>query len=265
MKDVELGLAHTSNAERSIEGLTAGLRRIDRAQDLSNRCHFGASSFLSAGVRCGLRTPRMRSLRYPGEGQAVGLRNELTSHRILHLYGVVSECAHNLNVRDSIAPVIGLILSPFVVRALRGMARAPVPASSGTAGALAGPAGRTLRQRDAATASGGGRLVELPWAPSLGLSLSFNLDGLGLLFAIADHRRRRAHRSVRQPLPRRPRPGEPLLRLAIRVHGRDARRGPQRQHPHAVRVLGAHRLYLVPAHRLRARAGRRPTQPRYRR
>src|SRR5688500_16101719 len=30
---------------------------------------------------------------------------------------------------------------------------------------------------------GGGRLVELPWAPSLGLSLSFNLDGLGLLFA----------------------------------------------------------------------------------
>jgi NADH:ubiquinone oxidoreductase subunit 5 (subunit L)/multisubunit Na+/H+ antiporter MnhA subunit len=30
---------------------------------------------------------------------------------------------------------------------------------------------------------GGGRLVELPWAPSRGLSLSFNLDGLGLLFA----------------------------------------------------------------------------------
>ena len=30
---------------------------------------------------------------------------------------------------------------------------------------------------------GGGRLVELPWAPSLHLSLSFNLDGLGLLFA----------------------------------------------------------------------------------
>ena len=29
-----------------------------------------------------------------------------------------------------------------------------------------------------------GRLVELAWAPSLGLSLSFNLDGLGLLFAI---------------------------------------------------------------------------------
>jgi multicomponent Na+:H+ antiporter subunit A len=33
------------------------------------------------------------------------------------------------------------------------------------------------------TAPGGRRLVELAWAPSLGLSLSFNLDGLGLLFA----------------------------------------------------------------------------------
>jgi multicomponent Na+:H+ antiporter subunit A len=32
--------------------------------------------------------------------------------------------------------------------------------------------------------SAGGRLVELPWAPSLGLVLSFNLDGLGLLFAL---------------------------------------------------------------------------------
>src|SRR5688500_5196842 len=30
----------------------------------------------------------------------------------------------------------------------------------------------------------GSRLVELAWAPSLGLSLSFNLDGLGLLFAL---------------------------------------------------------------------------------
>jgi multicomponent Na+:H+ antiporter subunit A len=30
----------------------------------------------------------------------------------------------------------------------------------------------------------GRRLVELPWAPSLGLSLSFNIDGLGLLFAL---------------------------------------------------------------------------------
>jgi len=33
-------------------------------------------------------------------------------------------------------------------------------------------------------ASVGRRAIELPWAPSLGLSLSFNLDGLGLLFAL---------------------------------------------------------------------------------
>jgi multicomponent Na+:H+ antiporter subunit A len=32
--------------------------------------------------------------------------------------------------------------------------------------------------------SEGGRLVEVPWAPSLGLSLAFNLDALGLLFAL---------------------------------------------------------------------------------
>jgi multicomponent Na+:H+ antiporter subunit A len=32
--------------------------------------------------------------------------------------------------------------------------------------------------------SAGPRVIELPWAPSLGLSLSFNLDGLGVLFAL---------------------------------------------------------------------------------
>ena len=71
------------------------------------------------------------------------------------------------------------------------------------------------------------------------------------------HRHRRAHRSLRQPLPRRSRPRRPLLRVIVRVHGSDARRRSQRQHPHAVRVLGAHRLHVVPAHRLRTRAGRR--------
>jgi multicomponent Na+:H+ antiporter subunit A len=30
----------------------------------------------------------------------------------------------------------------------------------------------------------GPRRIDLPWAPSLGLTLSFNLDGLGLLFAL---------------------------------------------------------------------------------
>ena len=34
-----------------------------------------------------------------------------------------------------------------------------------------------------ASVPGTSRIVEIPWAPSLGLTLSFNLDGLGLLFA----------------------------------------------------------------------------------
>jgi len=41
-----------------------------------------------------------------------------------------------------------------------------------------------LASEMARAVSGAGRLVQLPWAPSLGLSLSFNLDGLGLLFAL---------------------------------------------------------------------------------
>ena len=108
-------------------------------------------------------------------------------------------------------------------------------------------------------------LVELPWAPSLGLSLSFNLDGLGLLFAMLitgigalivlyASRYLDGHPQA-----------EPLLRVAVRVHGRDARRRPQRQHPHAVRVLGADRLHVVPAHRLRPRAARPREQRPYRR
>ena len=104
--------------------------------------------------------------------------------------------------------------------------------------------------------SEGGRLIEQAWAPSLGLSLSFNLDGLGLLFAIlitgiGAFIVLYASRYLEEPRARRP-----FLRITVRVHGRDGRRRSQQQHPHAVRVLGAHRVYLVPAHWLRARAGR---------
>jgi len=44
VKDVEPRLARTSNAERSIEGVAACLREIDRTQDLLNRCHIDTSS-----------------------------------------------------------------------------------------------------------------------------------------------------------------------------------------------------------------------------
>ena len=136
------------------------------------------------------------------------------------------------------------------------MACEPFPASSGSAGRLAGRAGRTLWQRIAESGSGRrppgrtavGAVARIVAVVQPRWSRAVVRD--------ADYRHRRAHRSLRQPLPRRPRPGEPLLCLAVRVHGRDARRRPQRQHPDAVRVLGAHGLYVVPAHRLRTRAGR---------
>jgi multicomponent Na+:H+ antiporter subunit A len=80
--------------------------------------------------------------------------------------------------------VIGFfIVSPFVVAIPAAWFVRRFPHRAGVLAAW--PAvltiflGNELRR----TASGAGRLVELPWAPSLGLSLAFNLDGLGLLFA----------------------------------------------------------------------------------
>ena len=80
--------------------------------------------------------------------------------------------------------MIGFILSPFVVAILAAWFVSRFPHRAGILAAwpalLAVVLGNEMRR----AVSGGGRLVELPWAPSLGLSLSFNLDGLGLLFAI---------------------------------------------------------------------------------
>ena len=80
--------------------------------------------------------------------------------------------------------MIGLILSPFVVAILAAWLVGRFPHRAGILAAwpalLAVLLGNEMRR----AVSGGGRLVELPWAPSLGLTLSFNLDGLGLLFAI---------------------------------------------------------------------------------
>ena len=80
--------------------------------------------------------------------------------------------------------MIGLILSPFVVALLAVWFVSRFPHRVGILAAwpalLAVLLGNEMRR----AVSGGGRLVELPWAQSLGLSLSFNLDGLGLLFAI---------------------------------------------------------------------------------
>jgi multicomponent Na+:H+ antiporter subunit A len=81
--------------------------------------------------------------------------------------------------------VIGLvILSPFALAIPAAWFVSRVPHRAGLLATwpaliailLANEFRRTMNE-------GRSRLVELPWAPSLGLSLSFNLDGLGLLFA----------------------------------------------------------------------------------
>jgi len=80
--------------------------------------------------------------------------------------------------------VVGFIISPFVVAILAAGFVSRFPRRAGWLALwpalLAVLLGHEMRR----AVSGGGRLVELAWAPSLGLSLSFNLDGLGLLFAI---------------------------------------------------------------------------------
>ena len=80
--------------------------------------------------------------------------------------------------------MIGLIVSPFVVAIFSGWVVSRFPRRAGILAAwpllLALFLGGEMRR----ALSGGARVVELAWAPSLGLTLSFNLDGLGLLFAI---------------------------------------------------------------------------------
>jgi multicomponent Na+:H+ antiporter subunit A len=75
------------------------------------------------------------------------------------------------------------ILSPFVIAIPAAWLVSRFPSRAGILAAW--PALLAVVFGDALLRAvpGGGRLVELPWAPSLGLSLSFNLDGLGLLFA----------------------------------------------------------------------------------
>jgi len=76
-----------------------------------------------------------------------------------------------------------LILSPFVVAIGAAWLVSRYPQRAGMLAvwplAIAAFFGREL----GGVVARGPRHVELPWAPSLGLSLAFNLDGLGLLFA----------------------------------------------------------------------------------
>ena len=90
----------------------------------------------------------------------------------------------NAQVHDSITSVIGFILSPFVVAILAAWLVSRFPHRAGILAAWPALLAVLLANELRRAVSGAGRLVELAWAPSLGLSLSFNLDGLGLLFAI---------------------------------------------------------------------------------
>ncbi len=77
-----------------------------------------------------------------------------------------------------------LVLSPFGVAVLSGWLVNRYPATARILPVWPALLTVALLAELRSTLSAGPRLVELPWAPSLGLTLSFNLDGLALLFAL---------------------------------------------------------------------------------
>lgn len=84
----------------------------------------------------------------------------------------------------SITEVFGfLILSPFAVAIPAGWLVSRFPQRAGLLAAWPALLAAVFGDAVLGAVPGASRLVALPWAPSLGLSLSFNLDGLGLLFA----------------------------------------------------------------------------------
>jgi multicomponent Na+:H+ antiporter subunit A len=80
--------------------------------------------------------------------------------------------------------VVGLIISPFVVAILAAWAVRRFPRRAAILAVWPAVLTVLLAGQMSRAVADGGRVIELPWAPSLRLSLSFNLDGLGLLFAI---------------------------------------------------------------------------------
>ena len=79
--------------------------------------------------------------------------------------------------------MIGVILSPFVGAAVAAWLVYQFPRRAGLLAVWPAVLAVLFANEWRTAVSAGGRLIERPWAPSLGLSLSFNLDGLGLLFA----------------------------------------------------------------------------------
>jgi multicomponent Na+:H+ antiporter subunit A len=76
------------------------------------------------------------------------------------------------------------ILSPFAVALFAAVLVGRFPASARILAAWPALLTVVLATELRSALSAGNRVIELPWAPSLSLSLSFNLDALGLLFAL---------------------------------------------------------------------------------
>ena len=97
-----------------------------------------------------------------------------------------SQNSSNRGVPRAVAWASDRVLHPVAVRrrAAVGVAREPLSRRRADPGRLAGHPGGCSVGGASFHAQCGSRLIELSWAPSLGLSLSFNLDGLGLLFAL---------------------------------------------------------------------------------
>jgi multicomponent Na+:H+ antiporter subunit A len=76
-----------------------------------------------------------------------------------------------------------LVLSPFLVAMPAAWLVRRFPHRAGMLGAWPALLAILLGYEWWKAVPAPGQVIELPWAPSLGLSLSFNLDGLGLLFA----------------------------------------------------------------------------------
>jgi multicomponent Na+:H+ antiporter subunit A len=77
-----------------------------------------------------------------------------------------------------------LILSPFLVAIVGGWLVSRYRHAAAVLAAWPAVLAFALWMELRSTFSAGARVLELAWAPSLGLTLSFNLDGLGLLFAL---------------------------------------------------------------------------------
>ncbi len=80
--------------------------------------------------------------------------------------------------------IAAVILSPFLAAPLAAWLVRRVPGAARFLAAWPVLVAVVLGAELRSALTSGGRLIEWPWAPSLGLSLSFNLDGLGLLFAL---------------------------------------------------------------------------------